>query len=182
MPTPKTEWLVWFYADNAFRKTTGGPTHEFSEATRYTYNDARDLVVYAAIGEWPDGQPPAVMIRVLPECMRTGTAVDTEEMANRIRAAMIRMCDDRDTADWSHPVPIGGLPEDPDASVPQPDAPTFLADLVGAARVRLVNAEFAVRDAGASRDVDPVVAEYLQAFGALEAVEDLWQAQMRSRR
>lgn len=181
MPTPKTEWLVWFYADNAFRKTTGGQTHEFTEATRYTYNDTRDLVVYAAIGEWPDGQPPAVMIPVLPE-QPLGAMAREGQVADLIRAAMIRMSDDRDTADWSHPVPTGGLPEDPDASTALPGHVPTLGELVAATRNRFVKAQLATQDACVSRDVDPLVAEYYKALGALDAVEDQWQTQMRSTR
>lgn len=54
---------------------------------------------------------------------------------------------------------------------------------VNAARNRLVRAEFAVRDAGIRySDTDPLAVELFTARGVLEAVEDVWQAQMNTGR
>lgn len=57
-----------------------------------------------------------------------------------------------------------------------------VAELVLGARDRFIKAELAVRDAGLARDIDPALVEYYKAMGALDAVEDQWQAQMASKR
>lgn len=58
-----------------------------------------------------------------------------------------------------------------------------IAERVLDARTRLVKAEFAVRDAGIRySDIDPAVVELFQARGALDAIEDVWQAQMEAER
>lgn len=174
IPNPKREWLVWLTADNAFRQNTGRTTTIPAEATAYSYASARTQVVAAALKVWPGGQPPMVMVRTLDPGIPPSVAAQLYTKA--IDEASAAMVADREIADWTHPVPVGGLPEEPDF------VPASLVELVGAARNRHFKAEFALRDADISRDVDPAVAEFYRAEGALDAVEDQWQAQMRSDR
>lgn len=52
-----------------------------------------------------------------------------------------------------------------------------------AARNRLFAAECAVRDAGIRySDVDPLAVELFTARGALDVIEDVWQAEMEAAR
>lgn len=168
------EWLVWDYASGEFHTASNGRTAVSIAASRFTYAEARAIVVAAALADWPDGCPSAVMIRALDPTVPPSAAAQLYTKA--INEAIAAMVADREIAGWTHPVPVGGLPEEPDF------VPASLVELVGAARNRHFKAEFALRDADISRDVDPAVAEFYRAEGALDAVEDQWQAQMRSDR
>lgn len=114
-----TDWLVYDRREGKFLKEFNHPTNYVDEAGRFGYDEARKMVTDAAIGEWPDGKPPVVMI---PDVESTGTSyvdliAQTQAASKLIDEAVERMVADRETADWSHPVPIGGLPQVP-AAVP----------------------------------------------------------------
>jgi hypothetical protein len=132
-PKPTTLWLVYDRLEGKFLKEFTHDTNYVDEASRFSYDEACKLVTDAAIGEWPDGKPPKVMI---PDLGSGGTYDDlvaqTKGAGALIQKATQRMVADRATADWTHPVPIGGLPENPDTTATD-TATTSLADRARAA-------------------------------------------------
>ena len=164
MPNPTTDWLVYDHREGKFQKEFGHPTGYVDEAHRFGYDEARKMVVDAATGEWPAGEPPLVMI---PDLGSGGTYEDlcaqAKDAGLLIKAATERMIVDRDTADWSHPVPIGGMPEDPSTAAASV-ATTSLADR---ARAAYRQAD-AVKDAGYERERAHRIAVIGEALAKLD--------------
>jgi hypothetical protein len=161
---PTTAWLVYDRTEGKFACEFTHDTNYVDEASRFSYDEACKLVTDAAIGEWPDGKPPKVMI---PDLGSGGTYDDlvaqTKAAGALIQKATRRMIADRATADWTHPAPIGGLPENPDTTAAD-TATTSLADRARAAYEQAA----AIDDAGYERERAHRIADIGEALAKLD--------------
>jgi hypothetical protein len=158
-----TAWLVYDRREGKFACEFTHDTNYVDEASRFGYDKACKMVTDAAISEWPDGKPPVVMI---PDLDSGGTCDDLVAQVKAagllIKAATERMIADRAEANWSHPVPIGGLPEKPGATATS----VTTASLADRARAAYEQAD-AVKDAGYERERAHRIAGIIEALAKL---------------